>query len=384
MDAIRTSPAAFADIPPAIAARLPGFADLGIDFDQLVAAVRAAGPERGPATPGWPEAMMAHGHAAMAAGEAAELRHDSAAAEAAFMAASFWYFFARFPHILNAGGAEAYRLHRAAYRRAAAHFRDAVEEVRIPFAAGAIPALLRLPRGAAGPVPLVLLAGGTDVWKTDLEVHSMAQACLRHGMATLALDVPGTGECPVALSPAGIDVFLAALRHARADARIDAGRIGAYAISFGGYYAMQLAVREPSLAGIVQVGAPVHHAFQPENVAILPPYVQVAFARMFGCDPAVMPADLPDRIAALSLRALGVLPAAVHAPMLAINGDADEMVPVAEFAYLVAHGVHPDTLLFAGDRHVASRNWHLQEGFATAWLARRLGAGAVGVGTGVG
>ena len=129
-----------------------------------------------------------------------------------------------------------------------------------------------------------------------------------------------------------------------------------------------------ALAGVVQVGGPVHHAFRPENAAVLPAYVQVAFARIFGLDPGVVPADLPVRMAALSLTAPGVLPAAAHAPILAINGDADELVPVSEFAHLTAQGVRHDALLFAGDRHVASRNWHLHEGFATAWLARRLGA----------
>jgi hypothetical protein len=47
-------------VPPEIAARLPGFADFGMDGEQLVGAVREAGPQMGLATPGWAVKLIAY------------------------------------------------------------------------------------------------------------------------------------------------------------------------------------------------------------------------------------------------------------------------------------------------------------------------------------
>jgi hypothetical protein len=84
-------------IAPELAARLPGFADFGIDLATLIEAVREAGPAKGPATPGWPETMSRYGESAMSLGEVVARTGNNQAAERAFLEASFWFFFARFP-----------------------------------------------------------------------------------------------------------------------------------------------------------------------------------------------------------------------------------------------------------------------------------------------
>jgi esterase FrsA len=104
--------AAIQGVPPEIAVRLPGFAAFGIDGETLVEAVRAAGPEKGPATPGWVRSISTYGDAAFEQGEQAEARGMDASAH--FLEASFWYFFARFPHITSPAAAAAYRQHRIA------------------------------------------------------------------------------------------------------------------------------------------------------------------------------------------------------------------------------------------------------------------------------
>ena len=53
---------------------------------------------------------------------------------------------------------------------------------------------LRKPRGAAGPVPLVVLWGGIDSFKEDRPTEQY----LNVGLATLAIDMPGVGDAPVA------------------------------------------------------------------------------------------------------------------------------------------------------------------------------------------
>lgn len=154
------------DVPAGIAVRLPGFAELGIDGNLLVEAVREAGPELGPATPGWAGKMMLRGDAMMARAGKSETSGDTTRARDEYLEASFWYFFARFPHIMNPEGADAYQRHIAAYKRAARHFDGSFEELAIPFEPAPLTAYLRIPAQAKGRrVPVVVIWGGIDVWK---------------------------------------------------------------------------------------------------------------------------------------------------------------------------------------------------------------------------
>jgi esterase FrsA len=360
-------------VPPEIAARLPGFADFGMDGHQLVQAVREAGPQLGPATPGWAISLMGHGDAAMVLGEQAEARGDGPAAERAFLTASFWYFLARFPHIINPDGVEAYRRHIGAYRRAAQHFVSPIEVLKIPFEGSTVTAYLRLPPGRVeGECPVVVIWGGIDVWKSDLEIHSQSEALLNRGLATLAVDMPGTGECPIPVSPDAERVLLAAMDAVRQHEAIDGTRVGCYGLSFGGHWAVKLALQRPELSGVVNNAGPVHHTFQPEWVQALPMGARIALSRVLGLDPQRGPQELPVRLAELSLVAQGWLPTAQHAPLLSLNGEQDELVSITDLEVIRQNGVRQDRLVFALDRHVASRHWSLHEPFVAHWLAQRL------------
>jgi esterase FrsA len=360
-------------VPPELAVRLPGFASFGIDGERLVEAVRTAGPVMGPATLGWATTLSRYGDVAFGQGEQAEARDDPVAARASFLEASFWYFFARFPHILSPLGAVAYQQHLTAYLRAARYFDPALELVTVHHGSLSLPGYLRLPAGQrVGGWPLVVLWGGIDVWKSDLEIHSQSEALLRRGIATLAVDMPGTGECPVPVTPGAEDILLAAVDTMIADPRIDGAQVGCYGLSFGGHWAVKVALRRPELAGAVQVGGPIHHTFQPEWAGQLPRGTHLALARVLGLDPRGEPALLLARLGELSLVQQGLLPTRRHAPVLSVDGADDELVPIAEFDLLSAQGVQQDRLVFAEDRHVASRNWSLHEAFVTNWFAQQM------------
>jgi esterase FrsA len=362
--------AAIQEVPPEIAVRLPGFAAFGIDGETLVEAVRAAGPEKGPATPGWVRSISTYGDAAFEQGEQAEARGMDASAH--FLEASFWYFFARFPHITSPAAAAAYRQHRIAYHRAAQGFDPPLVVVMIPFEDGTYPGYLRVPAGNAASYPAVIIWGGIDVWKSDLEIHSQSEALLRHGIATFAIDMPGTGESPIPVGTDAERVLVAAWSMLRANPRIDGDRIGCYGLSFGGYWAVKLAIQYPELAGAVQIGGPVHETFQPSWVEQLPLGTRLALARVLGLDPRHDMASLPARLGELSLVQQQLLPAREHAPLLSVDGMDDELVPISEFDLLTTQGVHHDQLIFAHDRHVASRNWRLHEQFVADWFAQRF------------
>ena len=360
-------------VPPEIAARLPGFADFGINGDQLVGAVREAGPQMGPATPGWATAIMRHGDAEMALGEQAEAQGDGATAQRAFLHASFWYFLARFPHILGPDGAEAYRRHIGAYLRAARHFASSVDVLKIPFEGVTVTAYLRLPPGKLDTAsPVVVLWGGIDVWKSDLETHSQSEALLRQGIATLTVDMPGTGECPIPVSRDAERVLLAAMDAVRQHSSIDGARVGCYGLSFGGHWAVKVALMRPELSGVVNNAGPIHHTFQPEWVQALPMGTQMALSKVMGLEPRGEAQVFLARLSELSLIAQGWLPTALHAPLLSLNGERDELVPIADLEVIGQNGVRQDHLVFAHDRHVASRHWALHEPFVAHWFARRL------------
>lgn len=368
-------------VPAEIAERLPGFVDFvaefGISGDALVRAIQDAGAVIGPATPGWQDKMSRLGDDAFTRAETAEAAGDAGRAKMEFMAASFWYFLARFPHILNAEGALAYKKHTQAYLRASRYFDYAVELISIPFEDKQLTGYLRLPHRASTSAsnsgwPLVVLWGGIDVWKSDLEIHSQSEAILRHGLATFAIDMPGTGECPVPVSMTAERVIVAAMQAMRDHAAIDGAHMACYGLSFGGYFAVKLALQHPELAGAVNNAGPVHLTFQPEWVEKLPMGARTALARVCGLDPRGDPHHLSSRLAELSLVAQKLLPTKAHAPLLSLNGKEDKLVSIAELDLMDQNGVEQDRLVFANDRHVASRNWKLHEPLVAHWFSKQL------------
>lgn len=359
-------------VPAEIAARLPGFADFGLNGDKLVQAVREAGPEKGPITPGWANKLIAYGNAAIELGEKAEKTGDGITAEKTFLEASFWYFFARFPHILNAEAAQAYKLHTEAYLRACQHSEFSTEILNVPFADKNVRTILRFPKIKNSKLPVVILWGGIDVWKSDLEIHSLGNKFLEQGLAVLAIDMPGTGECPIPVSTTAQAWFFAVIECLKVDARIDNNRIGCYGLSFGGYWAAKLALLMPWLAGVVNNAGPIHYTFQPDWLNKLPFGIKAALARVCGLNLLTDSAALFETLKSLSLQQQNLLPTQTHVPLLSLNGEEDELVPIQDLHFLHEQGVKQDSLIFAHDRHVASRNWRLHEQFTAIWLAQKL------------
>lgn len=359
-------------VPPFLAVRLPGFTDFGIDGDTLVKAIRNAGPENGPATPGWADALIEYGHQAMKRGEVAETNFNASQAEQDFLEASFWYFFARFPHILSESGAKAYQLHTAAYLRSVKHSSYPMEILDIMLEGVKGRAFLRFPNHTPSRFPIVMISGGVDVWKSDLEIHSLSEAFLQEGMATLLIDAPGTGEAPLPASPTAHNWYLAALETLKSHPKINEDKTGFYGLSFGGYWATKLAIVAPWLSGTVNTGGPVHYTFQEEWLDKLPFGLKVTLSRMLNLDPLKDHSLMIKKLGQFSLDIQGLFSTEEHSPLLSINGEEDELVPIQEINFLKEKGVKQDTLIFAHDRHVASRNWRLHEQFAAKWLAKKL------------
>ena len=116
--------------------------------------------------------------------------------------------------------------------------------VEIPFGDNKLVGYLQIPRGLARP-PVVMHWGGVDGWKEDRLRHSATLHSA--GLATLTIDMPGTGENPVLYgAPDAERTYSAWIDHLAQRDRLDGTRIGVWGGSFGAYWAARLAFVEAS------------------------------------------------------------------------------------------------------------------------------------------
>ena len=349
------------EIPMDLAARLEGFIRLGIKKEQLMQVINEAATRGKPGTEEWGQSILA------AADNFSEKAQDS---ERDWLEVSFWYFLGRFPHYFNNAMKKSYAKHKKAYLKANSFSRYPIEKIQIPFGEQKVDTYLRKPIVESSSWPLVVIWGGIDIWKSDLQIHQIGNSLLEKGVAVLAIDAPGTGDCTIPISSSAEKWFLAVLRAIKEREDIDSTRIACYGLSFGGYWATKLAVQLPWLAGAVNVGGPVHHTFDANWLKQLPDltYNTLSYSCGFESTKNAFLAYCEE----LSLINQGYLPAKVNAPLLLINGARDNLVKIAEIELLSAQGVNADTLIFSQDRHAASQNWRLHSQFSIEWLVGKL------------
>jgi esterase FrsA len=250
-----------------------------------------------------------------------------------------------------------------------------IERLHIPFEGGYIPAYLRLPPGAA-PAPLVVGIAGLDSRKEDVAAHT--DAYFKRGLGLFAIDLPGTGESPIA--PASVDadrLFSVALDYLATRSDVDAGRIVVQGRSWSGYWAAKLAVTERArLTGCVMHGGPIHHYFQPEWLTrsletgeYLYDYLEAKCA-MFG---ATNLEGMRECAPAFSLLDLGLLDAP-SAPMLLVNGARDSQIPIGDLFLLLEHGSAKDAWVNPAGGHMGrSPEWpgsRIADEVVLPWIAR--------------
>lgn len=326
----------------------------------------------------WAQAWAARGDLHLQRADAL-VETDPAAAGEAYRLAWRLFHFARWP-------VENTPFKRHVYPRALAAFRNygrlldpPLEMVRIPYDNQVITGYLRVPktdRAAA----LVIGISGLDSRKED--VMALSRAYLARGIALLALDMPGTGEAPVALEPGAAEMFSAVLDWVAGRDDLDAGRVVVQGRSWSGYWAALLAVTERErLRGAVMHGGPIHHYFQPQWLGpslqsheYLYDYLP-ATAALFGVDTLDA---LLDAAPAHSLQTLNLLdrPAV---PLLLVNGAHDSQIPIADVELLRSR--YPDSAVWInpeGGHMGRSPDWSGQRIFAEViapWLDTRLDTG---------
>ncbi|KAF4551479.1 Heptaketide hydrolyase ayg1-like protein [Elsinoe fawcettii] len=137
----------------------------------------------------------------------------------------------------------------------------------LPHEGKTIPAFHHLPATASADaaVPMILLLTGLDGYRTELAVWSRGWAEV--GVATLIMEIPGTGDCPAdSTDPVAAErLFDSVLEWVRRREGVDAKKVVVWGFSTGGYQTIRLAHTHPDdFLGLVAHGGGCHFMFQPE------------------------------------------------------------------------------------------------------------------------
>ena len=318
-----------------------------IDPDEAVAVLDSlASPDPEAWAAGFSARGTAHGERARSAAAA----HDEAGERRETGLAYGFHRVARYPAPTTPAKREAYRRSQEWYLRLARWAERPLERVRIPFAGrpgegDAIVADLRLPGGATRP-PVLVLWGGIDSFKEERRPEPF----LARGFATCAIDMPGTGDAPIAGSPDAGRMWDPLFDWLASRADLDGRRVAVLGSSTGGYWAAKLAhTHRERIVAAVDHGGPCHLAFEREWIVRAeegeyPFALAETLAAAFGGATAEDWLALAPR---LSLLAQGLLDRPC-APLLLVHGVDDTVFPLADHELLLRHGAPKSARFFPG------------------------------------
>ena len=257
-------------------------------------------------------------------------------------------------------------VHRAAarYRAVAPALSPPSERVEVPFRDTYMPGYLTLPPiiSAARPVPLVVFFNGGSTVKEEL--NGWRAPFLARGMATLAVDNPGTGETwETARFAPNQYPLMDGLRRLRASYRELDGRIALVGVSLGGMLAVHLASEVPDVAAVVTLTTP----FAPgEYITRMPLLTQREVVHVTG-----FPIDCQPYLCT----AIGLAPLAsgLRMPLLVIGAGRDRVVPPGEARRLYDAATPPRTFhWYPRAAHCCFSHLDLMLANMARWLGRVL------------
>jgi pimeloyl-ACP methyl ester carboxylesterase len=199
-------------------------------------------------------------------------------------------------------------------------------------------------------------------------------------MGLFAVDLPGTGDSPLALAETNADrIFSEVLDYLEKRPEVDAQRVVVQGRSWSGYWAAKLAITERvRLRGTVMHGGPIHHYFQPDWLRAslaTGEYLYDYLAAKCALVGAGSLEEMLERMRPFSLLEAGVLDRP-SAPMLCVNGARDSQIPLADIFVLLEHGDPKEAWINPGGGHMGrSPEWPspaIAEKVIMPWVARRL------------
>jgi dienelactone hydrolase len=359
-----------ASMRPFVEDRFDGWVQAGADEAELDAAFRRVHDPMGTGPGSWVYEVSLPAAQHQARARELEAAGDTEGASAEWRQAAVFYYVARFPFIGNHAKAAAYRKHIECYLESVKHQEPALEIVRIPHQGEEIIGYLRIPASEVPP-PVVVLTGGVDTWKSDVEAQ--AQAMLAEGMAAFTFDMPGTGESAWPLSADGERLYSRVLEYLKTRPDLDGDRMAVHLQSFAGYYAVKLAVLDPNVKAAVNIGGPIHLSFTLEHAETVHEGMIKTIAHAMGEDLDQSIAEMIEKIEPFSLERQGLLRTPERqAPLLSINGDQDPLVTIDDLYIISESGIAQEEWVYSGDGHCASANASEHVPKAAAWIKAQL------------
>jgi esterase FrsA len=264
----------------------------------------------------------------------------------------------RYPTPNSPGKLAAYHHSIRIFRKAAKHFNPPLEIIELPFEGKTLVGYLQVPPGVARP-PVVMHWGGVDGWKEDR--LRAAKLLMDAGVASLTIDMPGTGENPVLYrDPAAERTYFAWMDYLPRRRDLDASRLGVWGGSFGAYWAARLAyVAADRLKGAVFHGGNIHYGFQREW--LVPAFTTGGATYLFGAASlleargrAMGTTTLEEFLEvapSFSLKTMGLLDKP-SAPLLGVNGKLDDQAPVNDIYLLMEHGTPKSARIYPEGHHM--------------------------------
>ena len=253
----------------------------------------------------------------------------------------------------------------AAHGQALPHLDPPGERVEVPFGDHVLYGVLRKPRDVYRP-PVVVMCMGLDSTKEEMRTNE--EVFLARNMATFAFDGPGQGEAEYELpiEPEYERPVAAVIDLLETRDDIDAGRIGLWGVSLGGYYAPRAAAFEPRVRACISLTGPFDFA---EAFDRAPGLTRAAFvARSHSAD------DDSARQVACAMSLDGVAEK-ITCPLYIVGGKLDRVLP-PDHAERLASTVKCAVVLnmVEDGTHVVNNRPYAYRPASADWMAAKLGA----------
>ncbi|KAF2445844.1 alpha/beta-hydrolase [Karstenula rhodostoma CBS 690.94] len=297
--------------------------------------------------------------------EEAESKGDTEKASEYYLRSSAVYRISRFPAPRSEVQREAWKLGKECALKGFSLRPHPVSEVmiphthRLPHEGSHIPVYHLLPSSATKdtPAPCIIIFTGLDGYRTELAVWM--EGWRQNGVATIVLEIPGTGDCPADASDRTSPdrLYTSLFDWVGQQDGIDQKKVGIWAFSTGGYYAIRAAhTHADKLAGVAALGGGCHHMFDREwldNVNHLEyPFDlanTLAYKWGYGDDVERFKAEAADKFSLLND---GTLDRQNCARLLLVNGTEDEIFPIDDYYLALQHGAPKEARFVHGVKHM--------------------------------
>jgi pimeloyl-ACP methyl ester carboxylesterase len=303
----------------------------------------------------------------------AESEGKLAEAKELYLRAGAVYRIARFPINRSRLSRQAWEAGKAAYLKGGKYLDPPNREVMIPFVHADkdvgdemkdIPAYLRIPNGRKREHgwPVLLFICGLDAYRTD---HTnRTDAHIKAGFATLSVEIPGTGDSPVARNdPESPDRLWSSVLDwictNKDQYGFDDKKVVARGVSTGGYYAFRIAhTHADRLLASVGQGGWSHHMLEPTWIRAMnhmeyPFALTDAIAFKFGYE-NVEEFIASEPKARFSLEDNGNILDRPSCRLFVVNGLMDSIFPIEDSILVATRGRVKDVRFMEGKGHMGN------------------------------